>query len=199
MTPCGARARSRNGEPCRNPPVRGEVRCRFHGGRAASVNRGKPNLARVSHGERSKFVPKDRQAAKLKKLLATPSGKAALLAENVANRRAWRGLLDESAELDTTLKLDDADRADVTAMVKVEEAQAGAGNAQIVIQAPNLTAPILTPVRGIHGMTDVLQLEGRWLMRDQSGAFRPAHETHTDEGASLWVFDDAPPLLEAGE
>jgi hypothetical protein len=29
---CGARARSAGGRPCRNLPVKGRTRCRFHGG-----------------------------------------------------------------------------------------------------------------------------------------------------------------------
>jgi hypothetical protein len=40
---CGARARTRGGEPCRSPAVRGSQRCRMHGGRDSGAPRGNRN------------------------------------------------------------------------------------------------------------------------------------------------------------
>ena len=42
---CGARARTRGGEPCRAPAVRGKARCRMHGGKSTGP-RTKAGLAR---------------------------------------------------------------------------------------------------------------------------------------------------------
>ena len=40
---CGARARTRDGAPCRSPAVRGSARCRMHGGKGSGAPRGNRN------------------------------------------------------------------------------------------------------------------------------------------------------------
>lgn len=46
---CGAKTKSRQGEPCRNPRVRGRPRCRVHGC-GAGFGPKKGNRNAVSHG-----------------------------------------------------------------------------------------------------------------------------------------------------
>lgn len=56
-THCGARTRS--GQPCRNPPVTGKVRCRMHGG--AHGSGGQPgNLNACKHGRYSAEAVQER-------------------------------------------------------------------------------------------------------------------------------------------
>jgi len=49
---CGARTRS--GEPCRSPAIRGRARCRMHGGRGSGAPRGNRNAWK--HGVHSARV-----------------------------------------------------------------------------------------------------------------------------------------------
>lgn len=50
---CGAKARSRSGEPCLKPPALGRARCRLHGG-ASLIKTGKWTLAK--RAERKKII-----------------------------------------------------------------------------------------------------------------------------------------------
>lgn len=56
-THCGAR--TRNGKPCRNPPVTGKVRCRMHGGAYGSgAQPGNTNA--LKHGRYSADAARER-------------------------------------------------------------------------------------------------------------------------------------------
>lgn len=48
---CGARAKTRGGEPCQAPAVRGKARCRMHGGKGSGAPKGNHNAWK--HGARS--------------------------------------------------------------------------------------------------------------------------------------------------
>ena len=51
---CGARAKTRGGEPCQAPAVRGKARCRMHGGKSSGAPKGNRNAWK--HGARSAEV-----------------------------------------------------------------------------------------------------------------------------------------------
>ncbi len=60
---CGAQ--TRNGQPCRGPAVRGQARCRMHGGGVSKKGRGpgapKGNRNAVTHGLYTLLVLKERR------------------------------------------------------------------------------------------------------------------------------------------
>lgn len=60
---CGARARTREDQPCRAPAMKGKRRCRMHGGRSTGPRtldgRARSTRARWTHGSYSADVERD--------------------------------------------------------------------------------------------------------------------------------------------
>jgi glucans biosynthesis protein len=56
---CGARARTRNRQPCRSPAVKGKRRCRMHGGKNEGGKIGNRNALR--HGRYRPAVLRERR------------------------------------------------------------------------------------------------------------------------------------------
>jgi hypothetical protein len=56
---CGARARTRNYQPCRNPAVKGKRRCRMHGGKNEGGKIGNQNA--LKHGRYRQSVLRERR------------------------------------------------------------------------------------------------------------------------------------------
>jgi len=57
---CGAKCRTRGGEPCRSPAVKGKRRCRMHGGAKGSGGQ-KGNQNRLVHGCYTKLFTEERR------------------------------------------------------------------------------------------------------------------------------------------
>jgi hypothetical protein len=191
--------KQRPGEQCNQYAADGFDVCHYHGARAAEVNKGKPNLARYEHGERSEF--EIIRKAELRKLVAkaakmTAEEAAAYVKANLKARRERRALVDDS-DPNIAEVLDSADRKDVDTITRVDalmlEAQADKGG-NVTIVAPQLTGLSTFPVRGPGGMVEGIQLpDGRKLVACSDGAYRVANIITTEEGAEVWT-----PLLEAG-
>lgn len=58
---CGAAARTRNGDPCRNWPMRGAVRCRMHGAAASQVRRAARRRLAVAEVKRRRALQVHRE------------------------------------------------------------------------------------------------------------------------------------------
>lgn len=56
---CGARARTRDWQPCRNPAAKGKRRCRMHGGRNDGGKIGNRNA--LKHGRYRQTVLREKQ------------------------------------------------------------------------------------------------------------------------------------------
>ena len=56
---CGAKARTRNWQPCRNPAVKGKRRCRMHGGKNEGGKIGNQNA--LKHGRYRQAVLRERR------------------------------------------------------------------------------------------------------------------------------------------
>jgi hypothetical protein len=56
---CGARARTRDWQPCRNPAVKGKRRCRMHGGKNEGGKIGNQNA--LKHGRYRQAVLRERR------------------------------------------------------------------------------------------------------------------------------------------
>lgn len=56
---CGARARTRDWQPCRNPAVKGKRRCRMHGGKNDGGKIGNGNA--LKHGRYRQTVLRERR------------------------------------------------------------------------------------------------------------------------------------------
>jgi len=56
---CGARARTRDWQPCRNPAVKGKRRCRMHGGKNEGGKIGNRNA--LKHGRYRQTVRRERR------------------------------------------------------------------------------------------------------------------------------------------
>lgn len=56
---CGAKARTRGHQPCRNPAVKGKRRCRMHGGKNEGGKIGNQNA--LKHGRYRQVVLRERR------------------------------------------------------------------------------------------------------------------------------------------
>ena len=64
---CGAKTKSRNGEPCLAPAMKNKKRCRVHGGKSTGA---KDNLNALKHGKNTReMVGARKDLTKLKKLI----------------------------------------------------------------------------------------------------------------------------------
>jgi hypothetical protein len=61
---CGARTKRNNGNPCRSPAVRGNTRCRIHGGSKGSGAQ-KGNINALKHGYATAEAKKFRKKIKI--------------------------------------------------------------------------------------------------------------------------------------
>jgi hypothetical protein len=172
---CGARSK-RTGLPCGNPPLCGCKNCRMHGGKCE----GKPNLAAMTTGERSKYVLKSKLpeiAAGAEAIRKDPSLVVAL---NMSERQERRAEL-PNPDMDTTLALHAADARDALVVMKATEmdraSAAPAAATTIVLSDPARVVQVRLRdgswVRAMKGAD-----EDSWLLEERStGSWHPARPT----------------------